>query len=347
MSNENEMKSCVFYFFNEEDYHLDLSKRKTIYKLLPKDIYTQNELTNIKKVMEIPHYYSLYYICDHCSELNITEYNPNSNYLRSCKDIRKDNTILLKYKNIDLIYFKTYLKSLNRSRKYISFIMNSYKTLLHSIDLLVKQNLVHNYIKSDSIIVSNHEVLLTNFSFSINTSNKDLTNYIKLFYNTYEPSYLEWPIEIHILSYLLTNKLNSLSIYNIETVINDYVLNHSILKTFGPTFVSSYRSESIQYFTNYVNQSYLYILNDVLSYSGTWDNYALSILYLRILIDIHHSIKIQNKFIILFMKLLVNNIHLNPFKRDTVENTIIKFEYIIDTINTFDYKQLIDNLMFS
>ena len=96
------------------------------------------------------------------------------------------------------------------------------------------------------------------------------------------------------------------------------------MKTFGDSVVSSYRVEALNYFKKYVNKSYECILADCLQYSCTWDNYALSIMFLRILIGIHRSIDKKNKFIILFMKLLVNNIHLNPLKRFFVEIYVVK-----------------------
>ena len=96
-----------------------------------------------------------------------------------------------------------------------------------------------------------------------------------------------------------------------------------------------------------MNQSFEYILKDILQYYYTWDNYALSILYLRILIGIHRSINIKNKFIILFMKLLVSNIHLNPMKRQSIVSTMENFGCIIDSLVPFDYLQLIKNLVSS
>ena len=78
-------------------------------------------------------------------------------------------------------------------------------------------------------------------------------------------------------------------------------------------------------------------------YSSTWDNYALSILFLRILIGIHKTIEIQNKFIIYFMKLLVTNIHLNPLKRLSIVTTTNKFEAILESIEPKDYKEIFEH----
>jgi hypothetical protein len=212
--------------------------------------------------------------------------------------------------------------------------------------LLVDQRIVHNNINFDSIVVDNHYIpLFSNFSFSIDISHPNIDQHIKHFFVAYEPSYLEWPLEFHIISYLLTNKLDSLSSHNIETIIHDVIEHNNILKTFGDSVVSSYKEESLKYFKKYVNRSYEYILTDILQYSNTWDNYALSILFLRILIGIHRSINKKNKFIILFMKLLVSNIHLNPLKRFSIDVTTNKFNNLLDNLEPKDYKEVINGLM--
>ena len=79
----------------------------------------------------------------------------------------------------------------------------------------------------------------------------------------------------------------------------------------------------------------------MLKFGNTWDNYALSILFLRILIEIHRTIHKKNKLIILFMKLLVCNIHLNPLKRLSIELTTNQFNSLLDSLEPKDYKEVI------
>jgi len=334
-------EGCVFYFFNESVEQTKKEKSQKIYKIVKLDFFVENELTNQKKIDNRKNYY---YLCENSKELTITEIDEDSRKIKG-KNRMKDNTILLQFEDRKIINLKTYLKELSSSTKYILTIINFYKYLLNSINLLVNNNIFHNHINFDSIVVDKFEYpLLTNFSFSIDYSRNNILQYIKHFIIAYDPSYLEWPIELHILSYLLTNKLNSLSSHNIETIIHEVIKNNVILNTFKNNIVSSFREESLQYFKKYVNQSYEYILTDILQYSHTWDNYALSILFLRMLIGIHRTIEIKNKFIILFMKLLVYNIHCNPSKRMTIDLTIIKFDSLLDSLEPEDYKNVINGL---
>lgn len=341
MKNSKELENCVFYFFKE--YQLKIKKHKT-HKIVQNDFFIQNELTNHQKLLKLKNTNIHFYLCENTSGLKITHIDEEDDRHIRSKYTKNDDTVLLQFEDRQLICFKKHLKVLN-PQKYILTIINTYKHLLDSINLLVTNNIFNNHINFDSVVIDNSDYpLLSNFSLSIDYSRKDIQHYIKHFIIAYEPSYIEWPIELHILSYLLTNKLDSLSNYNIENIINEYINHNNILNTFGFSVVSSYTEESNTYFKKYVNQTYDYILNDILQYVHTWDNYALSILFLRILIGLHRCIGIKNKFIIFFMKLLVTNIHLNPLKRLTIDMTINRFNILLDSLEPKDYKEII-NLM--
>jgi hypothetical protein len=339
-------ESCVFFFHKKTQNQKNPKKTNQspkIHKIVPIDFFISNELTNQQKLTKIKDYF---YVCETSSELLITEINENDQQIDHKRNyISKDNTMLLVFEDKQLVNLKHYLKTLNSPKKYIFTIIEFYKHLLKSMDLLVTNHIYHNQIHLGSIMVDKHEYpLISNFSFSIDLSRTDIDTYIKHFIIAYEPDYVEWPIELHILSYQLTNKLYSLSSYNIESIICDFIQKNTILNTFGEKLVQSFKEEAIQYFGKYVNQSYEYILMDMLQYSNTWDNYALSILFLRILIGIHKAIRVKNKFIVFFMKLLVSNIHLNPGKRLSIHETMNQFEQLLVQLEINDYKEVIKGL---
>jgi hypothetical protein len=340
--NDDKSNSCVFYFFNENEIINEIPNKKKTYKMIKINFFTKNELTIHRKILKINNRKQYFYICENDSEL------------KKLGTKSKNDTILLEFEERELTNFKKYLNNISNdfftsysSKMYVSTIICFYKNICKSLQILIDNKICHNYINFNSIVIDNsNRPLLTNFSFSIDYSNiNNMNEYIKKFIITYDPCYIEWPIELHILSYLLTNKLTSLSEYNIENIINEVVKNNNILNTFGDSLVSLYKQESLNYFKKYVNQTYEFIVSDILKYIYTWDNYALSILYLRILISLHKTIQIKNKFIILFMKLLVNNIHLNPEKRLSIDETINNFNSLLDSIDPQDYKDIIQNLI--
>ena len=343
----NNIKICVYYFFNETDNKE--KKNKMRYKITTLDLFTNNELTNINKIQKCQNYKSMFYICEKSDPLKIAKYEEEFNYLDSGRAIGNDNTILLKYEDLELLSLKNYLKALSSSKKYIYSVIFFYKYLLLSIHKLYENHIVHNNICFDNIVIDKlmDIPLITSFTFSINLSSPDIDSYLRHIFITYDPSYYQWPTEFHILSYLYTNKLESLSLLNIESIINDIIINHDLLNTFGDSIVSLDRDESIKYFSKYVNKSYNFILNDIIQFSHTWDNYALSIMFLKITIYLHRCLNKQNKFIIQFMKLLVGNISLNPKKRSSLLISTNKFEKILDSLEFSDYLSLTQNLVFT
>jgi hypothetical protein len=345
MKNNKELEGCVFFAFDKKETQTKKQKISKIHKIVQINFFIENEITNQKKLLKFNNRKIYFYLCENTSQLKITEIDERDIKIKN-KNLTKDDTILLEFEDRQLINLKTYLKDLSSSKKYILTIIDFYKHLLNSIRLLVENNVFHNQINFESIVIDKFDYpLLDNFSFSIDYSRADIDKYIKHFIIAYDPTYIEWPLELHILSYLLTNNLDSLSSYNIEYIIHEVTTHNNILNTFGDSVVSSFKKEALQYFKKYVNQSYKYILTDILQYSHSWDNYALSILFLRVLIGIHRSIEIKNKFIMLFMKLLVSNIHLNPFKRNSVDMTITNFDSLLDRVDPKDYKDIINSLM--
>ena len=58
----------------------------------------------------------------------------------------------------------------------------------------------------------------------------------------------------------------------------------------------------------------------------TWDNYAVSVLYLRILGIMYGDIFHENEFIVRFSQLLLENINPSFEKRNSITKTIKKFQ---------------------
>jgi len=339
--------TCVYYFLSEN--LLKPVNKKLINRIVSKDFFIENEIVNVEKIYRIDNYKKYYYIFEKNINMKFITLDEKTQYLRSAEEIKNDTNILLRFENKELIYLNIYLKTLSSPKKYLFQVIQFYRQLLHSINIINTNNIIHNNIDFHSIVVDNNDnVLLANFSFSIDTSRSDIRTYIKQFVQHYDPSYIRWPIEFHLLAYLLTNKLASISLHNIETVIDNYIEHNNILKNFGNDIVDKNKKEAIQYFKKYINKSYDQIIDDVLLVKDTWDNYSFSIMYLKIIISIHNVLNTKgitkNKFIILFMKLLVTNISLNPNSRYNIEETTNKFESIIDNLDAKDYIEIIDKL---
>jgi hypothetical protein len=212
-------------------------------------------------------------------------------------------------------------------------------------------NIIYNAISYESICFDNvQNPILFKFGSNIHVETKDKNNisieYIQKHFPIYKPDYLYWPIEIHMLSYLLSNKMTSLSKIHIDVILEDVFNNNNILNSFDSNTIYSHKKEGEIYLQKYVNKSLQYIVHDVFAYKNTWDNYALSILFLDILLKIQKRIqtKTKNVFIMYFMKLLVENIHSNPKTRNSIKDTIEQFQKICYCMDVNTFKSLIKDL---
>jgi hypothetical protein len=129
-----------------------------------------------------------------------------------------------------------------------------------------------------------------------------------------------------LLQYQLTNN-QVLSVYNIETIIKQFVKDHR----------QDITDINVSYFAKYANKSFVTNMDEALKYWKTWDNYALSMVFLDILKNTFN--KTDNKFISYFMKLLVDNICLDPSKRSLPNISL--FEEMIQILELKDFRELI------
>jgi hypothetical protein len=141
-----------------------------------------------------------------------------------------------------------------------------------------------------------------------------------------------------MLSFLLSNKLNSLSYHNIQTIVDDVYNNESNNKSNNESnsenniYIKEFKEEGLLFLNTCINKSIQNIKKDVLNYYPTWDNYRLSIYYLSILLESNqiHSPIDQTSLI----NLLRMNIHPNPNKRYSIPSIKI---YITDLLKDINY----------
>ena len=324
---------CVFFFLDldQDAYNPDLKsglspKFKSRY--VKTDFFGQNEIDIINRLKMLPNYMSHFHTFQSAEMVKIAELSSDKFILQTVNVIKDDNNMLLRYVDEKLIYIDGFFRSLSCSRKYIYTLTNFYSRILSSINLLVRHNIIHNNIGFKSIVVNSFEVpILTNFRFSLDlksTKIRDCLNHIFIVYN---PKYIYWPPEIHLLCYVLTNKLASLSLNNVETILSNLGLNED--------------NVLLSYFSKYVNQSCDQIITDILQFSGTWDQYAFGICYLKLIGDLQKNIKTSNNFVIMFLNLLQETVNIIPWKRQSVSNTITKYNQLLEECNINDLCMLV------
>ena len=297
-----------------------------------RDFFLHNELS----VYPLLKYSNYFYIFETAESITYNTLEEN-NTIDMSNIIDESNYILLRYPFKHIFTLEETLDSLknkNMLSQYIKFIMNSYQKLLSSINKLNDLSIVHNNISYKTICVDEKmEISICKFGLSmyLNKSNQTI-DYIKKYLLVYNPEYEYWPIEFHVLSYMFSNKIESISKINIDMILEDIYSKNNLAFN---------KKEATDFFIKYINKPLSYIINDIFIYKQTWDNYSLSILFL----DILSASKLceNNIFIINFKNLLLSNIRPNPLLRLTILETLYKFEKLCFETDILIYKELLHN----
>ena len=125
---------------------------------------------------------------------------------------------------------------------------------------------------------------------------------------------------------------------DMKKLAKDYVSNNVVLRAFSPAFQKKFEAECYYELSKYIGKDSEAIIQRILKYWYTWDNYALSLLYIKLLYYLIRNETgkvIKNEFVRFFIELCLNNIHPNPKKRLSVQDTIKSF-------NVFLYNEQVD-----
>ena len=325
------MYNCVYFFLEQDNIPVLKSGHQSRY-IKTTDIYSQNEIGILRRIKMLPNCDKYFHVFDTIEAVKIGDLTTLSD-TQSLQFLKDDHNMLLRYKEQELLYLDGFLSSLSCSRKHIFLVIEFYRRLLASIHLLVSSNIIHNNIGFKSMLVTKSEFpILTNFRFSLDLSKSDKIEFCKRVYTKYMPGYIYWPPEIHLLSYILTNKMSSLSLSNVETVVKDFQKANNLTNGVD---------KLVSYFSKYVNLDLNHIIADMLRFSGTWDQYALGMCYLKLIEDLQKNIKTSNKFVVMFLELLHETVNMVPSLRPIVPNTQVKFKQLVDDTDIADFYKLI------
>ena len=207
--------------------------------------------------------------------------------------------------------------------------IESYKYLLMAIEKLTYINVVHFDLKLENIIFSGdtYDPRIIDFGISIPIDDLNKSNMKQYFY-VYAPSYYIWCIDIIIINFLLHETETELTDLDAETISTIYVASNKALNIFSREVVERYLDLCIKQTKTYVGRPRDEVIQELLSYSKTWDNYSLSIIYLKLMWMLFPNVEDSNTFIVLMSQILFTNIHPVPSRRLNINDTMIQFSNI-------------------
>lgn len=283
------------------------------------NFFLQNEIKISTIVKKIPYFYDDFNILIDIRDIKLANIN---NKIIEEFDLKKDEKYMLcRYNNEKSINFTTFIFNLPTPKLFIFHILDSYKDLLTKIIKLNESRLCFFNLSAKNVYFSrNYTPMIKNFEKSLLMD--DLTNgYISTIIEDTE-DFIDKPLEVHVLFYLIKNDEITLSYTFIESICDNYVNQLNILDFFSENYRNSYKNACIESLKKYINKPKKLIIQDILQYVNTWDNYSLSILYLYMFCNTIKVFSLQDTFMNKMLIIFLKNIDPEPFKRETLSNTL-------------------------
>lgn len=324
---------------------------KRVTKLQRKDDSAENELLIGSIVKSIPRYkYNFSPVLSICP-LSLADVKKS--LLEKCEIVKKDKDVEYVLMEMDYIKNEPFDKMIETSsdKDIMKTLLEGYRFLLNSFSLLLSKRIVHFDIKLENVLfeVNTKNPIIIDFGISINMNDvtADVDNLKKYFY-IFAPDYYLWPLEVHLLAYFAKiNGTSSLNEKDIARIVNQFVDKNDILKQFDDVFVGKYRSNCFKTLNRYIGKNPHNVINMLLESYTTWDNYALSIMYLNIFNFLFDQGFKKNVILTKFHDVLTTNISPNFRERLTVQETTERFNKLLYSKYDNIYQDLIDTVSFN
>lgn len=345
---------CIFYPGIECDGSISKNP-KYISKLHKKNYHVVNEYNIGKMVSKIPLYE--YYFAPTVSMCNIDIAKIDKRERDMCRVISREKSnskfVIMKMPYVKNVSLVKYITNPNIDKKEIvTYIMDSYKSLLHSLKILNLNGIVHFDFKLPNLLIDikTKNPIIIDFGLSIPVNDIEPKTYSKYFY-THNAAYYIWCIDIHIINYVI-NVNSTLTYDELVALIDTNINANQALHMFSESFIKRYRELTISTYKKYANMPSENIVKELVKNYNTWDNYSLSILFLSMISCISYEGFTDNKLIKDFSEILLLNIHPNAAKRLSFDDTKTKYKNIFSldesiagyesVLNNFDKKIFVD-----
>lgn len=337
-----------------------IKTKKYITKVQRKADISQKETEISEIIKTIPHYDDYFAPILESCDIDIAKIE--SNEIKKCEFIepstqpKKYKTNKIKYigeKTLEEYIFSLFANKSSKKRKNLEKLITTHVKILTSLNKMSSYGLVHNDIKENNIVCErNGNPILIDFGLSINVNRIEpssantpelrIANYKKQdTFFLYDTTYDYWCIDICALSYMFNElggkdgswKDATIKQENINYLINDFMTpkDRYIKTLFRPTDKTKYQA----YFGKFVGKKWSILFDELIKRKNTWDNYALTVTYIIILMDLHLA---ELPILKLYAEYMLTILRSTPEERPTTKDTITKLKAIFS--NTIPIKQI-------
>jgi hypothetical protein len=335
----------------EEKEKKEEKRRKKYRNVVKKsDILCNNEIRISEMITQLPFFFIYFQPIINYSDFKLAEID--NEQFEKCRVLQNSSEYyLLQYNNRE--NSRTFLDFFNRKnggiKSQINKMINTFKSLLKITDLLCNNNIVNlNLVPQNILFCEDGTPFIVNFDQCFQNGEQEIERnpLIKTLFSHYDPRKIHLPPEVHLLCYMNANNYISLSMANIETVINDWYSAIS-LSPIGKYIFKGLKADYILFLRNLINKPKNVIEIELYSLIETWNYYSLSIigLYILSLLSLSLSLNVSNSkhiFIEKYVGLLKQNIAGGLIRRDVVCSGHIGslFDKLLYSVSEKEWNQL-------
>lgn len=340
---------CVYYPGITCDGETDKDK-KYVTKLQRRDFNADNEIYIGNIISTIKNYENFFIPVIKSCDIDLRRID--SSIISDCQVVSQSREV--NYLLMTLNYVKnkslenTIVTSTSKEIKKRSFaqLLSMYAYLLNSIKLLYEKNIIHFDLKVENLLfgIKLGTPLVIDFGISIPKDKLNKESMKKYFY-AFVPEYYIWPLEVHVINYLLHSTQVNLTNDDIKLISSRFSETNDALLFFSKSFRERYLLSCIYQLKKYVGVNRDKVIEQLLSYDYTWDNYSISIMFITIYIKIFKQGMYFNRMFIFLIELLVINISPDPNLRINIDDSLYEYNkcFYIES-DTNNYINLINNL---
>ena len=300
-----------------------IGSKKSISKIQKNNWAAKNEYKIGQIVRKIPKYSTRFVPA--LSSCKIKLNTIDKDIIKDCDVIKKgqDQFVSMKFPYLKHINFSDFFSQTSHK---VYYIVEHYKFLVKSVELLSEKGIIHHDLKMDNIIINHlNRPIIIDFGISIDKkdSKKELDN---SFY-VYAPEYYPWCFEIHLLNFIVQIRekndfIHPMTKKELLRIADEYIEESSFFQLFSGEFNKQYKRSLYRYIQDYIHKTNYEMINILLKTFKSWDLVAISILFIKLLNVIYKGQLPKTKFMGGFIEILLMNMNPYPEKRLTHKETI-------------------------
>ena len=321
---------CIFY--PGLTCNAEPTNNKTLATKVQIRNFTSENETEVGEILTKHQGYKLFFlpVIDRCA---IDIRNANKRELNKCDVIKNmdEEYVAMNIPYVDAMSFTKVLSTL-APKDVILTVLETYRYLLMALEKLHTAKIVHFDLKMENILFTKGTTnpRIIDFGISIPMEKLEDDNMSNYFY-IYSPDYYIWCLDINVISYIMNETKQELTEEDAIEIAELTAASCNVIQDFGPEFADEYRNMCLKQAKKYTNKNRDEVVYDLLTKCWTWDNYSLSIMFIRVLTLLFPNKDSRNEMVTMFLDLLIKNINPDPDKRLTIEETQKEFEDIFFT----------------